>query len=588
MRRLARRPWWCVPSFATAALVVTLHVILFVALGPRAASGTTTGGDARTSADVTEEWRGFARVFERVFADPVASAAASGEPRTIVLLIEPTSALASTGFLAAWSAALDGSPAWLARTKVGVARVGAPKPLLAPSDDPKAIVAAVRAALEKPDERVLDVYADVREIATSLSARAGERAIFLCALENGDAESDLEATVARVSGVGVRVDVLTSESYVADSYWAERAFQAKPRGTQLTGGDSAWIDVPFGWLFQFTVANEVTPSGFGGYALSRLAAQSGGRVHLYSSPTDSAHRCSVYGICAFCTGDHAPENELYAKARLVPLAPSLASRADVMSAWTDDPVARATAEAWRAALQAGLLRGEPPRTGRETGVDPGAAGRATQFSSPGFDRNVDRARASAKECERILAAFDSDLGRVDAQKGSPRARAVARFTRLMLILTKANLLTYAGWCDEIAPGLFDKTPSKVTPPEVPVINGEARNLQIGFHNVCLCHGAKPFLELELPGGPALREELARLDREITAYLESYANTPYAVAIHRQGLAVFQPTFTPAQADRARPKSKSGPELGPATGGARPPRSSGGSGGSTGPATGGGG
>ena len=76
----------------------------------------------------------------------------------------------------------------------------------------------------------------------------------------------------------IRVHVLTSEAYVADSYWAARPHERGPRGTKLIGGDAAFVDLPWGWLFQVAIANEVTPSGYAAYALNRLAAASRGRV----------------------------------------------------------------------------------------------------------------------------------------------------------------------------------------------------------------------------------------------------------------------------------------------------------------------
>src|SRR5689334_17864761 len=102
-----------------------------------------------TAADVTEEWRGLARLFDRVI--PPEDAAGS-EPRTLVLVLDPTPALAATGFADALASALERHAALLGRVKIGVGRVGADKPLLAPSEDTAAILAAVRTAFATNNE----------------------------------------------------------------------------------------------------------------------------------------------------------------------------------------------------------------------------------------------------------------------------------------------------------------------------------------------------------------------------------------------------------------------------------------------------
>ncbi len=541
--------------------------------------------EPRTAADVTEEWRGLARVFDRVL--PLEDATSS-EPRTVLLLVDATPSLAASGFADALAAALERHAKSLGQLKLGVARTGVEKPLLAPSDDAHAIVEAVRGALAAPEDRIVDVYADVRTLCAQLAPRGGEHAVLLATLENGDAEDDLEATAARLAGTKTKLFVLASEAYVADCYWAQRTYQDHPRETQLTGGDSAAIDMPWGWLFQLSTSNELTPSGFACYGLNRVAAASGGRVFVYAPPNAGAHSCAIWGTCLFCSGDHVAEDEVYGRALLAPLAPSVAPRGEVLESLADDPCFRATTVAWRAALQSGLVRGTPPRAGHATSVDTSAAGKATLLLGNALDRNADRAEALAKDCERILSALDAELKRADPSKGSARARAIAEYTRVMLQLTKVNLVTYAGWCQEIAPRWFSKEAQAVQPPELPAVRGDARNVVIGYTSRSLCHGVKPFFEVELPGGERLKKELGELDRLLGAYTARYAHTPYAVAVHRQGIATFHQSLPGTYVEPKRPKSKSGNENGPQTGGTRPPRSGGGSSGGSGPATGGGG
>src|SRR5258706_8214051 len=528
-----------------AALALSLAAVL-----PRASAQQPT-----SAADVTEEWRGLGRLFDRVI--PPEDAAGS-EARTLVLLLDPTASLGSTGFADALAAALERHAALLGRVKIGVGRTGSDKPLLAPSEDAAAILAAVRSALASPNEKIQNVYQSVRDTALSLAARSGEHALLLATLDNGDAEDDLEATVARLAGTKTKLFVLAGESYLADSYWAAYPSQEHPKDTQLTGGDSALIDLPWGWLFQLTTANEVAPSGFACYGLNRVAAGSAGRVWVYQAQNAGKHDCMVYGPCLLCSGDHAPEDELYNRALIAPLAPSAAAGGEAQNQLEDDPVYKLVLEAWRAALQAGLVHGAPPRAGRWTGVDPGASSRGALFLGGPPERNAERAEAAIKDCEHILAQLDQALGRVDAAKASPRARAIAEFTRVMLELTKTNLVGYAGWCREIAPRWFDKDAPAPPAPELPGLRGDTRNVTIGYTTRSLCHGAKVFLEIELPGGERFKKELSALDERIARFEERYAHTPWVAALHRQGIATFHPTGTATNVERPRPEAPNRP------------------------------
>ena len=160
----------------------------------------------------------------------------------------------------------------------------------------------------------------------------------------------------------------------------------------------------------------------------------------------------------------------------------------------------------------------------------------------------------------------------------------------MLQVTKVNLVTFAGWCREIAPVWLAKDPPAPAPPERAPIDHPQRAVGFGYSNYCLCHGPRPFLEVELPGGAALREELGKLDAMVTRFAATYDQTPYVVALHRQGLARFHLTYPGVLAERPRerPNSQSAPDPTPLTGGARPARggTTGTGGGAAGPTTGG--
>ncbi|MCC6670121.1 MAG: VWA domain-containing protein [Planctomycetes bacterium] len=530
-----------------------------------------TGQEAGTAAAVTEPGRTMERALDVVLAgaDPLAA-----PERTLVLLVDATASLQKSGFADALATGLERHAKALARTRIGIAKAGSERLVVPPTDDRGAVLAGLRETLAAPSKAIQNVYADLRALVPGLAARGGARQILLATLDNGDAEDDLEGTVARLEAAQIQVHVLTSEAYVADSFWAARPYERAPRGTRLAGGDSAFIDLPWGWLFQITAANEVAPSGYACYALARVAAATGGRVFLFT-PADAAnHQCAIYGACLFCSGDHIPETEVYWDARVRLLAPSVRARPAVAAELGGDPWQRATAKAWREAASAGVLSSQPPRLG---GTASGGRSRADRGTLLGFttnlERNAEKADQTAKECERILAAFEAELARIEPTKGSPRQRACAEFTRLLLQLTKVNLISFAGWCRDVAPGWMAKDPPDPAPPERAPVDHAQRAVGIGWSNYSLCHGARPFLEVELPGGPRLREELLRLDAMIVRYHELYAHTPFAVALHRQGVARFHLTYPgiAVDIDRQRPKSKNAPDPVTVTESGRPPR-----------------
>jgi hypothetical protein len=126
------------------------------------------------------------------------------------------------------------------------------------------------------------------------------------------------------------------------------------------------------------------------------------------------------------------------------------------------------------------------------------------------------------------------------------------------------------------------------PPEIPAVDGDQRPVGIGFGNFGLCHGVKPFFEVELPGGKALRPELERLDALFSAYEERYGRSQFGAALRHNGIARFWVTFPGNVTRPPRVRPKSGSDPGGAVTPTRPQRNGpGGGGGATGPTTGGG-
>lgn len=513
------------------------------------------------------------------------------EERTLFLLIDATPSLVQAGFADKLAQALQRNAKRLAKTRIGIGVVGSRGTLtLEATVDTGAVLAEIRRLMASPSKNFQNVYADIRTMAMALARQPGAHELALVSLDNGDAEDDIEGTVAALRKSQALFKVITSEAYMADSYWVSRPLTQGPRGCKLSGGDAAFVDLPWGWLFQITTANEVAPSGFAVYGLSRLAAATNGRVHLYTPPVASAHRCAVYGVCSFCSGDHAPSTETYWSGRIARYAPSTRARKEVLRDLVGDPYLRAMLKAWRSAQRAGVVRSSPSVKPAGNALKPERARFRDWLMLTGglaFGSHARRADGAARECGRILAVLQKDLAAAKNAKGNPRQKAMARLTAVMLQLAKVNLVSFAGWCRDVAPRLLDEAGTDLEPPERPLLTDTRKPTGISYTNLCLCHGVRPFYDVELPGGAALRKELQVLESMVNEFEAHYGHTPLAVALHRQGIARYTFSYPGIAGERPRIRPKSSNEKDPITerGRPRPARTGGSSGGTGTPVTG---
>ncbi|MEE2887747.1 MAG: hypothetical protein VX951_09995 [Planctomycetota bacterium] len=494
--------------------------------------------------------------------------------RTLIFLIDPSPAVKQANFVGELRNALKRNRDRLVQTKIGIAGVGVRGVVvLKPSSHQPAIVAAAKLLLVKPSDKIRNVYKDIRALATAYGPGAGDRELILVSLENGDAEDSVETTGLVLRRANIVFRCIASESYLADSYWSARPYHRAPSKCTLTGGDGAFVDLPWGWLMQGTVANEVAPSSFAPYPLSRLAAMTKGRAHIFS-PSASRHSCAVHGSCLFCNNDHSPNGDRYWRARMSRFAPSTESRRQVFAAAADDAAFRAMLRAWQKASRAGLLRSSPSVKVAGNGLSrqrPRVGRIPMLFLNTGFPRHAAKSLKLAKECDKIRAALLKDLASVPRSKGVPRYRAMAEFTAVMLQLTKVNLVTYAGWCREIAPGLVAKNPPEYQLPEIDSIDRLRRSAGVSYSNYSLCHGVRPFFDVELPGGAALRKELEILDSAVSAFENFYGHTPIAAGLHRSGIAHFRITYHGLASKGPRKRPRSSQTADPVTERGRPSR-----------------
>lgn len=567
----------------TCRLLLAAVLGLVLVLRPEAA----LADEPTTAADVTEPGRSLARAVR------VALGSGDEGKRTLALLLDATPSLKGAGFEAVLAAELAAALEARPKLSVALAVAGDKKGWrVGPTRDADALLAEVTAVMAGAKDNFRNLYADARRVASMLARRSGARELVLVSLDNGDAEDDVEGTASTLSRLRVRTSCITSEAYVADSYYVSGT-RTVPRGVTLGAGDAPYVVMPWGWLFQQTIANETSPSGYAHYGLTRLAAASGGRIFLYSPPSGS-HTCAYYGSCMFCNEDHQPDDASFQTHRLTQLAPPALARSKAGAAMARDPWFRAMLDAWAQASKAGLVRSKPSVKIAGGGVKPerrtGGRWAPLLGNTSGWKRLAGKADKSRKQCDGIIASLRAAMEDIGDEQGNPRYRAMCDFTLAMLHVTRTNLVAYAAFCREVAPKQLGREPYPFEAPELsPTLEGR-RVAGLSYTPMSLCHGVRPFFALRLPGGADWREELESLDRVVTGYMRRYGHTPYAMALRHQGIARFTFTYRGvAGTPPPRPKPTSGSER-ETTETGRPSRGPGGSssgGGSSGPTTGGG-
>ena len=540
-----------------------------------------------TAARITEPGRSIERPLDLVLAGR------TNRPieRTLMVVVDASEGLSKAGFAEAFAKAVDANKAVLVRTKLGFGLVGSEKCVIVPPTlEHREVVAAVRRHTTRGVSGLHNIYESLRLAGAAMYRSKGERTLLLVSLENGDLEDEVEKTAQLLRKAKIRVEVLASETTLADSYWQRRPNQQRPTGTTLFGGDGAVVDVPFGFLFQYEPANEVTPSGYAMWGINRVAAVTDGRVFLHASSNQLRHTCAFRGLCLFCDGDHDLPNAGWNSALVTQMAPLTCARKQALKELGGDPCFRLVMKTWLAASKEGLIRSAPAVRVKSTSASPdrARAGRDLRLTLPGnFERSAKSAELAANKALRLRDQLAAAIKNLPPEGVSYRARASAEYTLVMMQLTRVNLLTFVGFCREWAPKWFDQRGDDALLPEVSPFDRDQRPAGIGYSNLSLCHGVRPFYDVELPGGELFRAELMKLDAMFNGFQRRYGKCQFGYALRRNGIARFHPVFIGISKGPARKRPKSGAQpKGPITP-RRPTRRGGGSGSASGPATGGG-
>jgi hypothetical protein len=559
-----------------------------------ASTATSIAGELVNAAEITERNRPLDRILD--LCVPPRGRPRGRPPeegRTLAIVVDPTASLQKASFDAAFRSAVHRHRGGLATTSIFVLDPGGIR--LGPTKNLEKVTTLVEDLVAKPDASIRNVYKPVRAAAEALAERPGQREILLVTLENGDAEDDLEKTVAALVRAGVRVNVIARESFLSDTWWAIRPTLGLPKH-RMSGTEGAFPELPWSFVFQRAAANQAVSSGFAMFGLSRLAAETGGKVWLHYPTTGSRTLCipGTGCICPICHHDHLDCSEEYQHHRLRALAPLIGPRRKVGSKMASDPYFQAAIGAWTVASKKGVMIYRPTVewTGDGLRVAPLRHGKRVLLGdTAAFTSQANRAEKAVRALDLILGQLRDALKHADTTGGSERGRAIAEFTRVMLEVTRFNYLHYRAFCRDVGPTWeTEEAAARLRPPEIPVLRPDYLYYRIAWINLSLCHGVGPYLDHRFPGGERLQRELASLDESVRAFRAKYAKTPFAQAIRRQCLARFYLVGSP-QAGYTAPRwvpraAKKGAET-PAAGPRRPTRGAPSGGGSGGTTTGGG-
>ena len=263
--------------------------------------------------------------------------------------------------------------------------------------------------------------------------------------------------------------------------------------------------------------------------------------------------------CLFCESEHVQDLETSWTGRVSQLAPFVGSRNQAFKALASDPVYRAVYKAWGDARETGLTSASLSfKIGAQGGSLRAPRGKGNSSLTGSLNLRLNAAKADKRRATavRILGDLDKRLASALPGKGSKRSEALAAMTQVQLQLVIVNLVIYSAWCREIAPGLLGKKKRELIPPEYVLARDVGTPIRIYNTSLSLCHGVRPFFDVELPGGELVAAELKSLDRRFTEFETEYGHTGYVVGLHRAGIARFEITFEGPPVDRVkRPRSK---------------------------------
>ncbi len=497
--------------------------------------------------------------------------------------------------------------AWKGKVCLAVCSMGGsqkPASVLSPvSPDLAPALQAIRMLGTEPDDTYKNALDAIRRVSQAMVAFAGRRILVLVTLENGDTEDDIEDTVLRLMKGGISLHVVSREAVYSDPF-----FEARMGGLRsyyksydlelpyaLAGTEGPAPEYPIGWILDRAGIHVNVPSGFGTWALSRLALATGG-TYAILAPGDpgSLPFCAEAG-CALCEGAHAGCDACYDPARLALVSPPLAAREACRSDLGKVALARSYFEAWQIAYDAGFcampppvevkggnLNPRPPRNARAPlqprpvgtiGPEPGIpwtgweAQGATHgaMGVPGDQKADDIFR----ECDKALATLENALRTAGLPRPSIRTVAAAETLLCQLYATRFNLNQLRIVREDLK-AIDSPLPSAATldgfarPAFVDTRKRATDAWTFDYRNIRFCHGKERVVDVTFLGGAPVRREQLALAERVDRALQKYQGTPWEMLLRRIGLVLIRPIALPPPPPEIPrpPKKDKEPDAGP--------------------------
>lgn len=449
-----------------------------------------------------------------------------------------------------------------------------PRLVLKLTEGTEAAARAVEALSDSPsDPAIKNVLLAVREAARLAAGVSGRSAkyVVLFTQDNADTEDDLEGTVRSLKTSKITFVAIAPEAVYSDPYWSSAMSgstyvsdveKLKKLPFELKGPDSAFIEFPYGWPFVRTDAATMVPSGFATYALTRLAAETGGHSFLYAPQPSPFTFCQSFG-CTLCAGQHQACAAVYDETKVSLTGPDFGSRAQYVARYGKEPLYGAVVTAWDRLYRAGILSGLPQLRVNGASLSVNADKRRSEPQMPfgGTEWRSLRPAALklAEQTARALGDLDPVLRKAD-KSTDRRTLATAEALDTHLRLLEQSYHQVIAFCDEmerIERGGFVEggfASSRWTPGP-----GE-RVIGYTYKPVYLCHGGGALKAVAFLGD---RTKLHAALDQADLRIDKHRGTPWEVLLRRGSVAVFVPLIETeamraarAAASRERPTSGS--------------------------------
>jgi hypothetical protein len=476
--------------------------------------------------------------------------------------------------------------AWKEKVHLAVCSMGAagqPAAVVAPaSPDLAAAVKAVRDLGEAPDETYKSGLDAIRRVAQAMGTFAGRKLLVLVTMENGDTEDNLEETLKKLQACGVTLHVASREAVYSDPFYEARAgglagyYKSYDLELpyDLTGLDSPVAEYPLGWVLDRTGIHHAVPSGFGTYALTRLALATGGTYSILPVTDPGVLPFCAEAGCPLCAGGHGGCDAVYDPSRLALVAPAFGPREAYRGELGKVALARTFFQAWQIAYDAGLCAMAPPWEVKGGSLNPrgprGARGPLQPVPWPSaqpegiawtgwdLDRTTHGGQGVAgdwkvedaiRECEKAIVLLENGLRTAGLPEPSRRLVATAETLLCQLHATRFNLNQFRIVRDDLK-AADAPLPAAATmggfarPALADTRKRPAQKWNYDYRDVWLCHGGDHAADVTFLGGAPVRREQAALVERIEKNIQKYRGTPWEILSRRIGLVLIRPIAVP--------------------------------------------